>query len=187
MSITYTSLQNLPIFDQFRFIKAEAKRLHKLELKTQPYKSYLNRCARRCGYKSYDAFFAVFNTELARIRNQGKADCAQRCDDPDREYFYINMEEDFQYTFFSHWTGWDSEGYELRAVSLINPQYFIKLVRESLKEDLYIIHDKEDCRRWMFAWKGKALVDSAIAMSSLPSLSIPKRSYSHPRLNSDLE
>lgn len=77
---------------------------------------------------------------------------------------------------------WQRQGYELRAASTVNPEWFIKLVRESLREPLYIIHDQDDCLRWMFSWKGKALIESNLAMKSFPFITIPKRSHSHTRL-----
>jgi hypothetical protein len=183
MSGKYISLREQSASQQLKFVKSEAKRIKRLNGKNKPHKHYLNLVARKCGYSNYDQLFNKFKAELQEWRDRGKALCSSRTYDEARCYYFVTMHDTFEYSYFSHWTAWNDEGYELRAPSLMNPEWVIKFVRESLNEPLYIIHSKEEYIRWMFFWHGKALVDHDVITKNIITFLTPRRSYSHPRLS----
>lgn len=182
MSSKYLSILEQPASEQIKFVKSEAKRLRRLNGKDKPHKYYLNHIARKSGYDCYDQLSEKFKSEVQEYRDEAKHICSSRSFVTERRYYLVTMHSSFEYSYYSHWAGRDSEGYELRAPSLMNPEWVIKFVRESLQEPLFIIHSEDECFRWMWFWQGKALVDHDVITNNHLSFLTPSRSYSHPRL-----
>lgn len=176
------SFHKLSAGRQVKRLKTEAKILRRKNDNDRSHKYYLNHLAIKYGYESYDELYSIFIDGIHTWRDRGKSSCLTRVFDLNRSYFYVTMHGDFEYSYYSHFEGYDEEGYELRAPSLVKPEWIVKLVRESLKEPLYIIHNKEEQARWVWFWKGHALVDHITIQKLLISICQPKRSYSKPRL-----
>lgn len=186
MSDKLMPLQNKSSAQQIKFVKSEAKRLRRSNHKEHSHKYYLNYAARKLGYKSYDHLYEKFQADAREWRELGKAECSSRHFDGRRKYYYVTMHSFFEYSYFSHWTAWDDQGYELRAPSLMNPAWVIKLVRESLCEPLYIIHNEDECSRWALFWHGAALVDHDVITKRYVNFLESSRSYAHPRLRESI-
>ena len=170
----------MSISEQMKYVKEQAKRLQKRNQHIKR-KTSLNIISRNIGHRNYDDLLKKFQIDINNIINKEKESCSSRAPSKDKEYFFITMLDDYKYDYYSHWAGWDDEGYELRAASEVNPDFFVKLVRESLLESLFVIHSETEMWKWMYNWKGRALVDASIANQYMRRLSIATRSYSHPK------
>lgn len=185
MPTKYISRQELPASQQLKLVKSEAKQLRRTNHKDRNHKFYLNLVSRRYGYENYDALFLRFKEEVQNWRNKGRDLCESRRAEAHRSYYFVTMHDSFQYSYYSHWVGWDDEGYELRVPSQMSPKWVIEFVRESLREPLYIIHNEDEAFRWMWFWQGHALVDHDVITQKLDTFLLPSRSYSHPRLTQE--
>ncbi|MNJ28867.1 hypothetical protein D3C77_234180 [compost metagenome] len=163
-------------------IKREAKILKRTSQKTLRHKACLSIVARRYGFESWETCFASFKGAFKSWRDHGKDLCAAALADESRSYYFVEMHDYFERSYFSHWVGWSDDGYELRVPSQVNPAWFIHVFRETKNETLYVIETKEDYKRWMLFWHGPALIACDLMMSEVPSFLSPEPSYRRPRL-----
>lgn len=175
----------LSLHQQLEYVRTAAKRRKRQT--NERHKSALNSVARQLGYEGYDHLRQLIDAEFDRNDTTLFQASTGETPDPARDYYFFTK-TDMACSCYSHWTGWDQDGYELREASLIHPEFFIKLIRDTLQEPLHVIHDVEHLIGWMFRWKGKAVVDATLLREIFPSMAQPRRSYHHGRLpESDLQ
>ncbi|KHK65878.1 glyoxalase superfamily protein [Pseudomonas frederiksbergensis] len=165
-----------------RKIKREAKVLRRTSQKTLRHRACLCIVAQRYGFESWETCYESFQEAFKSWRDQGKDLCAAALADERRSYYFVQMHDYFERSFFSHWVGWSDDGYELRVPSEVDPAWFIGAFRESNNETLYVIETKEDYKRWMLFWHGPALIECDLMLSQAPRFLSPEPSYSRPRL-----
>ncbi|MCV4342261.1 hypothetical protein [Pseudomonas capsici] len=163
-------------------IKREAKILKRTSQKALRHKACLSIVARRYGFESWNSCFEAFKSAFISWRDHGKNLCAAAPADENKSYYFVQLHDFFERSFFSHWVGWSDDGYELRVPSQVNPAWFIKAFRETREETLYVIETKEDYKRWTLFWHGPALVESELMLSEVPRFLDAEPSYSRPRL-----
>jgi hypothetical protein len=61
----------------------------------------------------------------------------------------------------TRWTGWldESNQIELRVAIPVDPHLQIKIFREVIDKQIYVINNKEDFFLWFHAWGGDALIE----------------------------
>jgi hypothetical protein len=163
-------------------IKREAKLLKRKSQKTLRHRACLGIVARRYGFESWERCQESFQEAFKSWRDHRRDLCAAAFADKSRSYYFVQMHDDFERSYFSHWVGWSDDGYELRVPSKVNPAWFLHLFRESRAETLYVIETEEDYNRWTLFWHGPALVECDLMLSEEPRFLSPEPSYSRPRL-----
>lgn len=163
-------------------IKREAKVLKRQSQKTLRHRACLAIVARRYGFESWETCLESFQQAFKSWRDHGRDLCAAAQADDSRSYYFVQMHDYFERSWFSHWVGWSDDGYELRVPSKVKPAWFIRVFRESRKETLYVIETEEDYNRWTLFWHGPALVECDLMLSEVPHFLSPEPSYNRPRL-----
>lgn len=181
MSISLSPAQHLTP-ELLQKIKREAKALKRTSQKTLRHRACLSIVAQRYGFESWETCYKSFQGAFKSWRDHGRDFCAAALADENRSYYFVEMHDYFERSFFSHWAGWSDDGYELRVPSRVNPAWFIRVFRESRNEMLYVINTAEDYKRWMLFWHGPALIECDLMLSEVPHFLSPEPSYGHPRL-----
>lgn len=163
-------------------IKREAKILKRASQKNLRHKACLSIVARRYGFDSWETCFEAFKNAFKSWRDAGKESCAVAVADEKKSYYFVEMHEYYERSYFSHWVGYTDDGYELRVPSEVNPEWFIRSFRELRNQTLYVIKSSEDYKRWMLFWHGPALVECELMLSEVPWFLNPSPSYGRPRL-----
>ena len=122
-------------------------------------------CAKKFGYNGLDHLqkdYAVraIKSSLERRRLA----CAELLpDDRLNSYYQFDINnEDASMGYYSHWAGYDEEGYELRVPSLIRGEILIKIFRETMGRIAYVIEDLESLYQWRFVWGGLAVINAEL-------------------------
>ena len=175
------SLKNQSLLEIIKVVKSEARQLQRIDT-TKKRKQSLNIVARKYGFDHYDDLQGRFQSEAKMYRERYRSHCLSRLHDPEKNYYFVTMHSDFQYSYFSHWVGWSSDGYELREPSHVNADIIERTFRDNDKE-LYVIHQKEEFHRWTLFWLGRALVEESVIVNGIRSFLEPSISYERPEVD----
>lgn len=148
-----------------KFVQRHA-RASKKQDQSLSYCQQLESLSKRLGYRNYNALKSDDIARKLRCAFETRRNfCANLLpDDTNNDYYQFHVSNDGRSVgYYSHWTGYDSEGYELREPSIIRGEILIKAFREELGADAYVIEDVESLYQWLFVWRGYAIINSQIA------------------------
>ena len=149
--------------------------------------------ARKYGFESLDHLQKDYTVRAlkASFENRRLA-CAQlKPNDKVNNYYQFDLDdEDQSIGYYSHWTGYDEEGYEMRAPSLIRAEVLIENFRNHMGKEAYVIEDMESLYQWRFVWGGIAIINANLVESNalFQRTLEPSRSYNpmHRRISKEL-
>ena len=136
----------------------------------------LDICSQEFGFRNYYDFKHTFS-EFSLDRTwdiyskMARKYCQVAQPNPNLEYYFFTAYESQDYSYYSHWIGWDKVGKEVREPSLIKAKQIVDIVRElSDKEDIiYVINTSMQYIQWSCNWYGKAVISQNIAEHFLSS------------------
>jgi len=175
-----------------KVIYREAKKARKKN-KSLTHCQYMELFARQRGFTSLDHLQKDYTVRSiqASFENR-KLACSQLSpNDSENNYYQFDLnKEDQSIGYYSHWAGYDEEGYELRAPSLIRGEILIKNFRELMGKEAYVIEDMESLYQWRFVWAGIAIVNANLIEDNVlfQRTREPSRSYNpaHKRISREL-
>ena len=103
--------------------------------------------------------------------------CLLRLPGEEPKWFDFTLSSDMKsYRVTTQWTGYDSDGLELRVASPVDGPKTCRTVRDLLGENLFVLESDYEVCCWMILWRGRALVREAPARqffigAFLPTLS----------------
>lgn len=130
----------------------------------------LDICSREFGFKNYHDFKHTFpKFSLDRKGHVYSKIARKYCQvaepNPNIKYYFFTAYESQDYSYYSHWIGWDKMGKEVRAPSLIKAKQIVDIFRESSdkKDIIYVIDTSMQYIQWFCNWYGKAVISQNIA------------------------
>lgn len=164
-----------------KFVYREAKKARKKD-KSLSLCQHMEVYARDHGFNSLDHLQKDYTVRAIKASFETRRlVCAELLpNDQHNSYYQFDIDtEDNSIGCYSHWTGYDEEGYELRAPSLIRGEIMIKNLRELLGQIAYVIEDLESLYQWRFVWGGLAVINAGLVETNplFRRILEPSRSY----------
>ncbi len=145
--------------------------------------------ARKYGFDSLDHLQKDYTIRALRasFENRRLACLQLKPNDSLNDYYQFDIdEEDQSIGYYSHFMGYDDEGYELRSPSIIKGEILIKHFREDLDKEAYVIEDLESLYQWRFVWSGIAIINAGLVESNVLFKRTLKPTRSHNPLHTRL-
>lgn len=137
---------------------------------TQPNKSYkqlLDYHAQRLNFQSYEHYRSWLSkapdTALGNLSTQlMERVCATKMPSYDEPYYEITPVAE-GYSYYTHWIGYDRNGYEVRVPRPLDAQSSVPELRKLLNYPIYVIENGLELVAWQYKWKATAYVAARLA------------------------
>ncbi|MCG9680876.1 hypothetical protein [Vibrio sp. Isolate24] len=154
---------NLPR-NLLKVVSREAKKARQLD-KSLSLCQHMELRAKAHGFRSLDHLQKDYTVRAMKANFEARRlACAARQPNDDLNCYYQFDIDKATNTigYFSHFTDYDDDGYELRAPSLIGGEVMAKDIRKLMKKEAYVIEDMESLYQWRFVWGGIAIINAEL-------------------------
>lgn len=142
-------------------------------LPNKSYNQLLIYHAQRLGFQSYEHYrrwvSSAPETALGNLSTRLMAHvCATKLPSFNEPYYeFISIPNGL--SFYSHWIGYDNNGYEVRVPRPLDGQYSVPAVRKLLNRPIYVVEHGLELLSWQYKWKATAYIADRVARKYLSS------------------